>query len=186
MSNLSTHLLVAPSDATDLVGQGISSSDLIRKLIKLNPILFCPDIKDEKHIEGWEGVTSLWLGDPGGGGRPICGIKLGMIPEWTLIDDKGILVTKGWRAIFEKIIHAGAVTRLQVETEFAVTLGDGERDRNLCPKCVREGKREATNGGARGFCDTHDVVYTAVAEAKRKGPERAERLNWKKEKEIVC
>lgn len=185
MSNLSTHLLVAPSDATDLFGQGIASSDLIRRLIKINPALFCPDIKDDKHIEGWQGVTSLWLGHPEGGGRPLCGIKLGMIPEWTQIDEKGILITKGWRAIFEKIIRARAVTRLQVETEFAVTLGDGERDTKLCSRCVREGKREASNGGARGFCDTHDVVYAAVDEAKRKGPERAERLTWKKEKEIV-
>jgi hypothetical protein len=185
VSNPSTHLLVAPSDATDLVGQGIPSSKLIRKLIKLNSTLFCPDIKDEKHIEGWEGVTSLWIGVPGGGGRPICGIKLGMIPEWTQIDEKGILITKGWRAIFEKIIRAGAVTRLQVETEFVVTLGDGERDRNLCSVCVKEGNREMSNGGARGYCDMHDVVYTAVAEAKRKGPERAERAVWKKEKTIV-
>lgn len=180
-----THLLTAPSDAADLMGRCISSSDLIRGLIKLNGKLFCPDIKDENHIEGWHGVTSIWLGEPGGNGRPICGIKLGQIPEWTQIDDKGILVTKGWRAIFDRIIKSGALRIDQIETAFHVTLGLGAADTALCLGCIREGRREPTNGGARNLCDIHDGAYIAAARAKSEGPELELRAAYKKEKEYV-
>lgn len=180
-----THILVAPSGEKDLIGRGIQASELIRKLRTLNPRIYCPDIRDEKHIASWHGVTSLWLGEPGANGRPICGIRLGLIPEWTQIDPDGILITKGWRAIFDKIIKARAVTQAQVEKAFAVTLGVERQDAGLCPKCTREGKREVGNGGARGMCDLHDGAYTASDEAGRKGPEVAERAAWKKEKTIV-
>src|SRR3990167_7337475 len=180
-----THLLVAPSTERDLIGRTIPSSELIRGLIKLNPSLFCPDIKDEKHIEGWGGVTSLWLGQPDGGGRPICGIKLGLIPEWTQIDERGVLITKGWRAIFDRVVKSGAVRQTQIEMAFNVTLGLGEADANLCLGCTREGRREPTNGGVRRMCDIHDGAYTAAARAKSEGPELELRATYKKEKEYV-
>jgi hypothetical protein len=180
-----TPLLVAPSSEKDLLGKMIASSVLIRKLSGLNKAIFCPDANDRGHIEGWHGVTSLWLGEPGGGGRPICGVRLGQIPEWTQVDGNGMLITKGWRAIFDKVIKTGAVRREDVERAFAVALGEGKRDAGLCVKCLREGRRAASNGGAAGMCDTHDGVYSAVKRAKESGPEREERAAWTKEKIIV-
>ena len=186
MSIPNTPLLVAPSDAANLVGKVIQSSELIRKLTKLNPRLFCPDIDDNNHIKSWHGVTSLWIGEPGGNGRPICGIRLGAIPEWTEIDKDGILVTKGWRAIFEKVIRFGATRRVEIEREFGISLEIGPSDMMLCRACVREGRRSITNGGVRSMCDIHDGAYGAADRAKSQGPEVEHRASWKKEKEIVC
>ena len=168
--------MVAPSDAPNLLGRVIQSSDLIRRLIKLNRTIFCPDINDANHSESWHGVTSLWLGTPDGGGRPICGIRLGPVPEWTQISDEGILITKGWRAIFDKVIRSNAISRSAIEEEFGVTLSDGSRDAGLCPKCIKEGRREATDGGARGYCADHNEVYDSVARAKASAPENAARV----------
>lgn len=180
-----TPLMVAPEGAADEMGQGIQSADLIRRVRKLNPRVFCPDIDDSNHIAAWQGVTSLWLGEPGGGGRPICGIRLGVIPEWTVIGSDGLMVTKGWRAIFERLVQFGVCTRTQLEQEFAVSLNVIEMKVALCSRCVREGKREATNGGKRGLCDLHDGVYEAVERARATGPEKEERANWTKEKIYV-
>lgn len=171
----STPLMVAPSDAPNLLGKVMPSSDIIRRLIKLNRAIFCPDINDKNHIESWHGVTSLWIGTPDGGGRPICGIRLGPIPEWTQISPEGILITKGWRAIFDKVIRSGAATHSQIEVEFGVTLSYGKADANLCPRCIREGRREPSDGGKRGYCATHTQVYETAERAKRTAPENAAR-----------
>jgi hypothetical protein len=180
----STPLMVAPSDAPNPLGRTIPSSDLIRRLIKLNPRIFCPDINDANHIEAWHGVTSLWLGEPGGGGRPICGIRLGPIPEWTQISEEGILITKGWRAIFDKVIRSGAATRYAIEVEFGLTISDGPRDA-LCGRCVREGRREPANGGMRGYCDTHDDIQDVVMRARKSAPENAARAAHKRKRIYV-
>lgn len=177
-----TPLMVAPSDAPDLLGRVMQSSDLIRRLIKLNPRIFCPDINDNNHIEGWHGITSIWLGTPTGNdprktaARPICGIRLGQIPEWTQITSEGILITKGWRAIFDKVIKSGAATQLQLEKEFGVTLVYEGANAPLCPKCIVAGERNVSDGGKRGYCETHDQTYETAARAKRNAPENAARL----------
>ena len=179
-----TPLMVAPAGATDRVGKAIPSSVLLDKLAKLNPRLFCPDANDAGHIEGWHGVTSLWMGTPGSG-RPICGIKLGVIPEWTMVDERGVMVSKGWRAIFDKVIKAGGARREDLERAFGVSLGDAGVDARLCRACVREGRQMASNGGAANMCDLHDGAYASAERARTEGPELAEKAGWKKEKEIV-
>jgi hypothetical protein len=177
-----TPLMVAPSDAPDLLGRIIPSSEIIRGLIKLNPRIFCPDIDDNNHINGWHGVTSLWLGTPSGNdprktaARPICGIRLGAIPEWTQINSEGILITKGWRAIFDKVIRSGAATRTQLEVAFGVTLVYEDAAAPLCAKCIVTGEREVSNGGKRGYCETHDQIYATAARAKASAPENAARM----------
>ena len=181
----STPLMVAPSDAPNEMGKTFGSADLIGRLVKAQPRLFCPDANDRGHIDGWHGVTSIWFTKADGESRPICGIKLGLIPEWTRIDNKGVLITKGWRAIFDKVIKSGAVRRAVLERAFGVTLGEGEKDAGLCRTCIREGKRAPSNGGAALMCDVHDEVYRSVARAKFKAPEREERAVWTKEKVIV-
>ncbi|MCK5245734.1 hypothetical protein KAR02_02475 [Candidatus Bipolaricaulota bacterium] len=187
MSLPKTPLMVAPDEngPESLLGRCMPSSDLVRTLIEVNRNIFCPDINDANHIESWHGVTSLWLGDPGGGGKPICGIKLGTVPEWTRIDDKGVMISKGWRAIFEKVIRARAATRAQIEKAFKVSLAPATAPSTLCGVCVREGRREKHNGGARKMCDMHDGAYAAVESAMRTAPERLDKALWKKEKIIV-
>lgn len=182
MAAPNTPLLVAPADAPNALGQVFPSSELIARLIKLNRRIFCPDINDANHIESWHGVTSLWLGTPDGGGKPICGIRLGLIPEWTQLSSEGILITKGWRAIFDKVIRSGAISRSRLESEFGVTLVYGKADANLCPKCVREGRREPSDGGVRGFCATHSQVYDTAASAKRNAPEVAARMRHRRKR----
>jgi hypothetical protein len=182
MSAPNTPLMVAPADAPNPFGQFIQSGDLIRRLTKLNKRIFCPDINDANHIEAWHGVTSLWLGTPDGGGKPICGLRLGPIPEWTQISDEGILITKGWRAIFDKVIRSGAISAPQLEVEFGVTLSYGKADANLCPKCVKEGRRTSGDGGARGYCEMHTDAYDTAARAKASGREIVARATHRRKR----
>ncbi len=180
-----TPLLVAPEGADDLLGRTMLTLDLVRGLRQVNRKLSIPDAEDDLRTPRFKGITTLWLGPPyAPGSKKICALHLGAIPEWTQLDANGMMITRGWRAIFEKVVRSGAGTRTRIERVFRVNLSESS-DNVLCAKCVREGRRERHNGGARHMCDLHETVYARVEKNMADRPEKANRAGWRKTKEIV-
>lgn len=156
-----TPLLVAPASADSLIGAAMPSAELTRGLQRANPRLYVFD-QDRAH-------SGVWLGKPGAPGTIfICAFHLGLVPEWTQIDESGRLIRKGWRAIFEKVIRSGATTRPALERIFRVSLATGHAT-YLCSRCVKEGNRNTHNGGKNNLCDFHEAIYDDA----RKSPARA-------------
>ena len=177
MTTPRTPLLVAPPGESDLFGQTMLSTDLIRGLRRINPAIYV-------HQQGPE-HTGIWIGQPGvDGTKFVCAFHLGAVPEWTQIDPNGKLICKGWRAIFEKVVRHGAASQRALEREFRISLDDSGAS-NLCGKCVRVGHRERHNGGALRMCDTHESVYTQAVRDKANEQELVSRLDWRRKVESL-
>lgn len=181
-------LLVPPADTDpdDLLGRSMSSADLIRGLRRINPALTVPAPCDDNRTPRFKGITTLWIGPPfAPGSTKICALHLGAIPEWSQLDPQGVLITRGWRAIFEKVVRTGAATQEQIERVFRISATRGVSD-TLCGWCVREGRRVPHNHGRLKMCDLHEGAYAAARRAHYQQPENESRARWRKTKDIVA
>lgn len=165
-----TYLFTAPPNCPDPVGKGILTADLVAGLKRINPrITIWEQYPDGlywpgKRMGGKFGVkTCLWYGEPGGDSVKISSVTAGCVPEFTQLSKTGHEIIKGWRAIFEKVIYACAATRVQIETEFKVSLVVIGQD-ILCHACVKIGKRRPHNGGALKLCKAHENIARAAAD----------------------
>lgn len=164
------YLWTKPDDCPDPIGKGMMTADIVAGLKRIEPRITLWEEYPSgmywpgKKMGGSFGVkTSLWIGDPGGESVKISSITAVMVPEYTLIGEKGLTITKGWRQIFDDCIASGVVTRLQLETEFKVSLTvPGEII--LCRECVKLGKRNLHNGGVLKLCRNHENIARAAAE----------------------
>ena len=160
----------------------MSSDDLVRGLRRINNRLVVPDAQDKYRTNTFKGITALYLGPPGQkGGKKICAFHLGSVPEWTLLDADGMMITRGWRAVFWKVIKSGAVRQASIEREFKVSL-DYVTDTTLCKGCVREGSRNEHNGGVRKMCNFHDDLHGSIAAGKKDAPEIKNIMGWEQSK----
>ena len=167
MSVPDTYLLTVPDVKDDPFGRCISSTDIIRKLKKINPLIltweeFSPGVWYPGRSLG---ITCLWYKHIGRRKHKITGIRHGPVPEWTQLDEKGEIITKGWRRIFEKVIKIKAATKESIEQSFGVTLTTKAED-TLCKWCRRSGKTENSTS-ASGFCDMHERVRLQVEKSRQ-------------------
>lgn len=185
-----TYLRTAPGDIEQTFGKGIMSDVLIAGLQKINPQIRTPM---PEHFDTWypsqrEGVTCLWLGQPGVG-KKICALRLGLIPEWTQLDADGRWMIRGWRSVFERIVRAHAATIRQIERQFNVVL-ETDGDDGSCVDCRRQGRIRAAE--TKRTCAAHrevrDMQEKGSAAARFVAEESKrltnERLRPKAEKEI--
>lgn len=164
-----SYLLVAPEGAGDLLGRSLNSTDIIKKLRKINPRIVTNAPAWAAPVGGTQqlGITCLWLGEPHTGEK-ITSIRLGEIPEFTQLSPQGVTICKGWRAIFEKVIKSGAATKFQLEKAFGVSL-EISGDDGLCRACMATNKRRKHNGGVNKACGFHEKaknVQTALERGK--------------------
>ena len=159
----STYLLTSP-DMENAVGRTMMFSTLRAGLQKANPRITIPSPREFSMATGFDGLTAIWsappprTGDPPNGSFLITSVRAGVIPEWTTIRPDGTVQSKGWRAIFEKIIRARVVSQARLEYIFNVQLdSDRNHKQRWCPRCLKGG-RWARSTGKKGLCDTHAWV----------------------------
>ncbi len=135
-----TYLCTAPTDLKDTVGAEMLSDDIVRGLRQINANIVVPLPEHYEHYYPLKnaGITCLWLGRPGEG-KKITAFKLGPVPEFTQTNSEGGLICKGWRAVFEKVVKAGAATALQIESKFNISLATDGNDKS-CIVCRKQGK----------------------------------------------
>lgn len=161
-----TYLMVSP-DKDDPLGRTISSSDLVRGLMEANPSFIIPT---PDQFPGWypgkaAGMTCIWLGMPSApGSRKICGFHLGPVPEFTQIAPEGTILRRGWRAIFERVIKSGFVTKAKLERVFRVNLEyDGKAP--WCQSCARK-SMWVKAVAASGLCQVHENARLSVKQRR--------------------
>lgn len=173
-----TSLLVAPSDAIDPFGKGISHFDLIKGLRRVCPQLVIPD---PSTWEGWYpgkdfGMTSIWLGYPQAkGSLKVCSFHLGQIPEFTQATPNGIL-RRGWRSILWKVTNLHLATKHALEREFRVSLDYDGKDR-VCGECQMDGLKEPSNHPS-GLCDNHEIARVNVIRHHEHKAQERELIKW--------
>lgn len=184
-----TYLLTAPGGSGNKHGTGMLSSKMIAGLKKLNPTIwveadYCGYPDGVWYPGRYTGLTCLWFGRPGNkdGSKKISGFVPGIIPEFTILNEKGMVETLGWRRILEKAIKFKAVRRAAVEKLFGVTLDiqDGHPDL-WCRDCMRKGKQvKATS--ANNLCDMHSRIVKNVSKAN----DFKSDLKWLRRNEEPC
>ena len=140
---------------------------MVRKLKKINPLILCADqFSSDVWYPGKSlGGTCLWYGEIGGVKKKICAIRHGPIPEWTQLDEKGEIITRGWRDLFKRVVKYGNVRQHDIESSFGVSLGGGEAD-TFCSWC-RKGNKFVKSTSASGYCDMHERVRLQVENARQ-------------------
>ena len=162
-----TYLLTVPDIKDDPFGRCISSTEMVMKLKKINPLIICADMfSSEIWYPGKSlGGTCLWYGEINGTKKKIAAIRHGPIPEWTQLDDKGEVITRGWRDIFKRVVKYGAVRALDLEESFGVDLTTTEAD-SYCSWC-RKGNKFVKATSSSGYCDMHERVRMTVEKARQ-------------------
>lgn len=159
-----TYLCTSPYDADSIVGHELSASMIIAGLRRINPniVVPLPEHYDHYYPLKHAGITCLWLGRPGEG-KKITAFKLGPVPEFSQLDSNGMLICKGWRAVFEKVIKARAATKLQIERMFNVNLSTDSGDQS-CIECRKQGKiRKALINNRCKSCEKQRELDIALA-----------------------
>ena len=155
------YLLCAPSDGEESLGKGMHSTDFLKAIRQCNPNLTTPD----PSVHGWYprknvGHTTIWLGEPFKG-RKITTLQLGIIPEWTQVDPQGLIISRGWRSVIQKLLQARCVTKRTIERVFKITLDLGKPN-DICQQCLKEGRGRIPTKAASRLCDTHDHLIKQV------------------------
>jgi hypothetical protein len=146
---------------------------MLRGLQKINPNIRAWD----QHTWGlwWpgkaRGISTLWIGDPGGANVKITAFNYGAIPEFTQLAPGGDIIAKGWRAIFEKVVRSKAATTLQLEKEFRINLELGDRDTVYCGRCRNFGQFVKSEN-ASGLCNMHQSIRKNVLKMKARQKHR--------------
>lgn len=170
MPHPNTYLMTAPIDYATEFGVVMSSANLLAGLKRIDNRFAMPPSTGVVYIapQPVDGITGLWLGSPYTGGRYICALHEGMIPEYTMLEKgTGKVFKRGWRAIFEKIIAAKIVSRFAIEQEFNINLVyDGAS--GLCRDCQRRGYRVPATCVNRYCEDCFDVRMTLAAAEEHK------------------
>jgi len=167
-----TYLLTVPDIKVDPFGRCISSTEMVRKLKKINPLILCADtFSSSTWYPGKSlGGTCLWYGGIGGTNRKITAFRHGPIPEWTQLDEKGEIITRGWRDIFKRVVGSKSARALDIEKSFGIDLGVDGLD-SFCSWCRKSNKKiKATS--ASGYCDMHERVRLTVEKARQFKQER--------------
>lgn len=165
-----SYLLVPPDGDSNPFGRAIPWTDFVRWLKTVNPRIY------HTPVTAW-GMTTLWNGVPHApGSKSISAMNIGDIPEWTQVDDKGMIIAKGWRAILKKVVQARAARKEAIERVFRVSLDLTDKD-GLCRTCIAEGQRRPVTS-ASGLCNFHDSALDA-AKAADEGRKEAECLSSK-------
>lgn len=173
MSVPKTYLLTAPSDCDDLFGRGMASSELVRKLKKLNQTVWVESEYEGNTFGIWSpgkttGITCLWHGFPGRKDRSkkISAFIPGVIPEFTQLDEKGFVMQLGWRRILQKAVWYKAAMQVDIEKAFGVTLDvrRGAED-GVCFDCRKQGKMTKATS-ANNLCDFHSQLLKQVDKAE--------------------
>ena len=163
----STYLLTVPDIKDDPFGWCISSTEMVRKLKKINPRIMAADQFSSSMWYPGKGLggTCLWLGPVGTVGGKITAFRHGPVPEWTQLDDKGEIITKGWRDIFKRVVKTKAARQVDVEKAFSVDLSSDGSD-PFCSWCRKSAKMvKATS--ASGYCDMHERVRIQAEQARQ-------------------
>lgn len=167
MSVAKTYLMVPPpGEVKDFFGRGIDAQIICTRLQKLNPRIWVGEVvplKGSVLSPHDPGITCLWLKRDDGSLQKISAIRLGTVPEFTQQSPDGSEVCKGWRAIFEKVIKSGAVSRERLERAFACSLQLTDQSL-LCRKCLLKGVRRPHIGGVLRACRYHEAAYNAAKE----------------------
>lgn len=148
-----SYLLVPPEG--DTFGTAIHWEAFLRRLRKLNKRI------QATPVTPW-GMSTIWLGTPHRKtSKSISAFTVGEIPEWTVMDDRGLIQAKGWRAILQKAVKLRAFRQTDVEREFIISI-DYDRVDQFCRPCIGDGlRRKATSSG--GLCTFH---YSALKSAR--------------------
>ncbi len=165
MSVPDTYLLTVPDIKDDPFGRCFASTEILRKLKKINPLIMA---SDSFYASAWYpgkslGGFCLWYGEINGRKKKICAMRHGPVPEWTQLDDKGEIITKGWRDLFKRIAAFGAVRALDIERAFGIDLGIAGKD-SYCSWCRKSAKTVKATCSS-GYCDMHERVRLQVVKA---------------------
>lgn len=166
-----TYLLAAPIGMDDAFGRGMLHGDFVKKLKSCNHRI---EIPLPESCPWWypgkqAGMTSIWVGEPfKGTSKKICAFHLGMIPEFTQIDDQGNIMRRGWRAILSKVARSKAVSKTKLERVFNATL-DYDGFDGACVRCRREGtiKRGSPKDGLCNFHREIEMTSITAQEVKK-------------------
>ena len=167
MSVPDTYLLTVPDIKDDPFGRCFASTEILRKLKKINPLILASDqFSSSIWYPGKSlGGLCLWYGEINGIKKKITAMRHGPVPEWTQLDDKGEIITTGWRDIFKRIIKFGAVRAEDIESSFGVSLVVSGQDA-FCSWC-RKRARMVKATSASGYCDVHERVRKQVEHARQ-------------------
>jgi len=166
MTQPRTHLLTAPADVGMCAfGQVIHSNDLIRKLKRINPRVYhwqaSANLKASWDGES-KGSTCLWISRGGGKADKITAFGVGPIPEFSQIGPEGLVIVKGWKAIFERCISCRVTTRNRIEQVFGVSLDYHEKTDATCISCLKERGSIVKTSAPGALCFNHQGVRDAV------------------------
>jgi len=136
MSVPDTYLLTVPDIKDDPFGRCFASTEILRKLKKINPLILASDqFSSSIWYPGKSlGGFCLWYGEISGMKKKICAMRHGPVPEWTQLDDKGEIITTGWRDVFKRVVNFGAARALDIERSFGIDLGISGKD-SYCSWC---------------------------------------------------
>jgi len=171
MASPDTYLLTVPDIKDDPFGRCIASTEIVMGLKRINPLILASDqFSSSIWYPGKSlGMFSLWNGKIGGR-KKIVTMRHGPVPEWTQLDDKGEMITRGWRDLFKRVVRSGVTRALDIEKAFGVDLGvDGED--SYCSWC-RKGNKFIKATSASGYCDMHERVRLQVEHARQVKQER--------------
>lgn len=156
------------------MGKVYPTGELLTKLRRVNAQLHAPSDGIFPYLVQGARIVGLYWGDPANvdwttGQRKqvkfICSMPADFVPEFTQVGPQGVIIAKGWRAVLEKTMKAGAATRAALELEFGTTLAREDRD-VACPRC-RENGQVVRGEGASGLCAHHEYVRVATAYRER-------------------
>lgn len=168
MSVPNTYLLTAPANMDDdPFGRGMSSDTLVRGLQDINPQIWV-----EPYFEGiWypgkaTGITCLWVGSHKDKrhSSKLTAFTPGVIPEFTQVDGTGLILSLGWRQIFEKVIKHGGAPRYAIENKFRLSLDISSDDGGYCEKCRSGGRKVPSEKDGR--CGFHNTLREQVRQIK--------------------
>ncbi len=167
MSVPETYLLTVPDIKDDPFGRCFASTEILKKLKKINPLILASDqFSSSIWYPGKSlGGFCLWYGEISGRKKKICAMRHGPVPEWTQLDEKGEIITRGWRDVFKRVIKFGAVRALDIEKSFGINLEVSGED-SYCSWC-RKGNKFVKATSASGYCDMHERVRLQVEHARQ-------------------
>ncbi len=173
MSVPDTYLLTVPDIKDDPFGRCFASTEILRKLKKINPLILASDqFSSSIWYPGKSlGGFCLWYGEINGIKKKICAMRHGPVPEWTQLDEKGEIITRGWRDVFKRVVAYGAAKTLDIERAFGIHLEVSGRD-TYCSWCRKSALRVKATVSS-GYCDMHERVRLQVERARQTKQEQS-------------
>lgn len=152
----------------------MTTAEFLRKLRLINRNFCAPSDSVFPYLVQGAKIVGLYLGDPtfdvtrtgkDKNAKFICSIPADFIPEFTQIGPKGVIITRGWRSVFQKLVKSNVLKTEVIERTFTVTLGREGVD-VMCPRCRKDGNM-VRGEGASGLCQTHEYTRVAMTYVER-------------------